>query len=1122
MQCPKCQFENPEGSKFCLDCGQKFELRCPQCDKALPVSAKFCNECGNDLTKPIETAPIDYSEPQSYTPKHLTDKILTIRSSIEGERKLVTVLFADVANFTSISEKLDPEEVHQIMDGCFKVLMDEIHRYEGTINQFTGDGIMALFGAPISHEDHAQRACHVALAIQKAMNEYGQKIRIEFNVEFKLRIGLNSGPVVVGAIGDDLRMDYTAVGDTTNLAMRMESMSGAGNIQISENTYRQIKEYFYCEDLGSVPVKGKKEPQQTYKLIKSSEIQTRIEASVLKGLVRFVGRKNSMATIQSAWDKAVNGSGQILGVVGEAGVGKSRLLLEFRSSITNADFNYLEGHCLHYGGSMAYLPFLDILKTFFGVTEGQREHLINKNIKEKLTALNKEQLLASKPAFQDLLSLEVEEESWLNLEPKIKREQTFEALRNLLISLSEEKPLIIAVEDLHWMDNTSGEFLYYLIDSMAHSPVLLILLYRPEYTHQWGSKSYYSKIGLDQLTLESSVKLVSAILEGGEVASELRELILSRSAGNPLFMEEFTHTLLENGSIERENNQFVLSRKISDIQVPDTIQGIIAARMDRLEDNLKRTMQVASVIGRDFAFRILQTITGMPEELKSYLLNLQGLEFIYEKSLFPELEYLFKHALTQEVAYNSLLQKRRKEIHEKIGRAIEKLYPERLEEFYEMLAYHYCRSDNLKKACEYSRLSGDKAKGNYSHWEAYGYYKNALELLKKLPENRKNKKDKLEVIYLMCTPMAWLGFPEDSLTMVQEGERLSKDLGENRRLAELYNAMGIYYSFKGKTQLGKKYSEDAFEEALKNQDIELMVPLSFNLYISYHTAGEYYKIVDTAPKVIELIEKAERETDFFSQGINPYSNSCSYCGHCMGELGYFEEGEQFLVKGLRNASKINELLTLAMVEMMYGFLFFNRGNWETASDHFQNSINHSEAAKVPFLSATALSALGYACSLLGDPMTGTKHAENALEIYRDSGIEMNLSLLHYYLGSIHLDLGDLVDSQRLIEEALRLSLKNNEKSTEGIIRILLGRILGKIEPTQIDKAGESILKGMEILHTLKIKPDYSQGSLILGELYLDAGEKEKALKYLKEAEESFQQMGMDYWLTRTQEILGRL
>lgn len=284
-------------------------------------------------------------------------------------------------------------------------------------------------------------------------------------------------------------------------------------------------------------------------------------------------------------------------MVGEAGVGKSRLLLEFRNSLTNQDFNYLEGRCLHYGGSMAYLPFLDLLKTFFEIEDGHREFLIKKNIQKKLTTLDSELLLDFRPAFQDLLSLKIEDESWLKLEPKIKRERTFEALKNLFISLSAEKPLVLAVEDLHWVDKTSDEFLDYFIHSMAHHPILLILLYRPEYTHQWGSKSYYSKIGLDQLTMESSAELVSAILEGGDVASKLKELILNRSAGNPLFMEEFTHTLLENGSIERKNNQFVLSTKIDDIRVPDTIQGIIAARMDRLEENLKRTMQVASVIG---------------------------------------------------------------------------------------------------------------------------------------------------------------------------------------------------------------------------------------------------------------------------------------------------------------------------------------------------------------------------------------------------------------------------------------------------------------------------------------------------------------------------------------------
>jgi class 3 adenylate cyclase len=659
MKCPKCQFDNLEGAMFCNECGSKLELACPDCGKMNPFDSKFCNECGHDLRKIKEAPPVDYDQPQSYTPKHLVDKIFTTRSSIEGERKLVTVLFADVANYTSICEKLDPEEVHQIMDGCFKILMDEIHRYEGTINQFMGDGIMALFGAPVAHEDHAQRACHAALAVQRSLEGYSEELEKRFGLEFKMRVGLNSGPVVVGSIGDDLRMDYTAIGDTTNLAARMESMARAGTIVGTAYTYKLARDYFDFTFLGKVQVKGKKEVQEVYELIKASDVKTRIEAAVAKGLTRFVGRTREAETLKEAYNKAQSGSGQVVGVVGEAGVGKSRLLLELRNMLPKGEYTYMEGRCLHYGGSMAYLPILDILRSYFNIKEGDREAEIKEKMEEKVLQLD-ENLKSTFPPFQEVFSIKVEDQTYLIVEPQEKRMRTFEAIRNLLVRESQNRPLVLAVEDLHWIDKSSEEFLDYLIGWLANTQILLILIYRPEYTHQWGSKSYYSKIGLDQLSTKTSAELVQSILEGAEVLPELREFILNRAAGNPLFMEELTHTLLENGAIEKKDDQYVLSKTVDEIQVPDTIQGIIAARMDRLEDTLKRVMQVASVVGREFVFRVLQTTIGVKEELKSYLLKLQGLELVSEKQLFPELKYIFKHALTQEVAYNSLLHKRRK------------------------------------------------------------------------------------------------------------------------------------------------------------------------------------------------------------------------------------------------------------------------------------------------------------------------------------------------------------------------------------------------------------------------------------------------------------------------------
>jgi class 3 adenylate cyclase len=755
MKCSSCGFENREGAKFCGKCRAKLSRVCAQCNTENSPENVFCDECGHDLEPIQEPRPIDYSQPTSYTPKHLTDKILTTRSSIEGERKWVTVLFADVANYTSLAEKLDPEEVHQVMNGCFKILTDETHEHEGTINQFTGDGVMGLFGAPVAHEDHAQRACHAALSIRKAVEEYGEKIRKECGVEFKMRIGLNSGPVIVGSIGDDLRMDYTAVGDTTNLAARMESMAEPGSILVSGNTYRMTRDYFTFEPLGQVEVKGKEEPQEAFELVKASEVETRIGASVAKGLTGFVGRTNSMAVLAEAYQKAVSGAGQIVGLVGEAGVGKSRLVLEFVNRLLHGGFTYLEGRCLHYGGAMAYLPILGIVRSYFGILETDREYLIKKKIRETLSPFG-EVLESAIAPLHDLLSVPVEDSAYRNLEPRQKHDRTFEAIRDVLVRGSQQRPLVIAVEDVHWIDRTSEEFLDYLIGWLANTHIVLILAYRPEYTHQWGSKSYYNRVGLDHLSTQRSAELVRSIL-GADVVPELRQLILSKAAGNPLFMEEITYALLESGSIQKEDDHYILRGHASGIEIPDTIQGIISARMDRLEDNLKRIMQVASVIGRDFAYRILQTITGMREELKSQLLNLQGLEFIYEKSLFPELEYIFRHALTQEVAYHSLLSKRRKEIHERIGEAIEKLYPGRLDEHYERLAYHYKKSNDPEKAIRFMSLVAKKAVDRFANQEAMTFCEEGLEILDQLDDTQERRQLRSEIELLLISARALSG-----------------------------------------------------------------------------------------------------------------------------------------------------------------------------------------------------------------------------------------------------------------------------------------------------------------------------------------------------------------------------
>jgi len=935
-----------------------------------------------------------------------------------------------------------------------------------------------------------------------------------------MRIGINSGLVIVGSIGDDLRMDYTAVGDTTNLASRIENMAEPGTCLVSNHTYRLARDFFEFRALGNIKLKGKEQPQKTYELIRTGKAESRIEASIAKGLSRFVGRKNSMGALINTYEKVQTGTGQVVGVVGDAGVGKSRLLLEFQDRLPEDDFTYLEGRCLHFGGTMAYLPILDILRSYFRIKEGDHESLINNNIKEKVLRLD-ENLQSVLPPIQELLSLNIEDQTYLKLDPAQKRERTFEAIRDLLVRESQNKTVILVIEDLHWIDKTSEEFLSYLIEWLANTHILLIVLYRPEYTHPWGSKSYYNRIGLDQLTTKSSTELIKAILPRGEPVPELSELILNRAAGNPLFMEEFTHTLLEKGAIQCKDNQCILIKKATEIEVPDTIQGIIAARIDRLEDDLKRIMQVASVIGRDFAFRILETITEMRQELKAYLLNLQGLEFIYEKTLFPELEYVFKHALTQEVAYNSLLQKRRKEIHEKIGRAIEDLWPDRIEEFYEMLAYHYSRSDNLEKAYQFLKLSANKAVKNYSNWEAFRFYKDSIYVLTTMPETDETIKEQIEIRLLMAGPMFHLGFPEDSLEILQTGERLSKELGEEKALALLLSIIGQYYAWKGEDLLQAiQYSEKSFMEADKINDIDLMAPIGTDLVFLYFWMGEYVKATDIASKVIELLEKSQRQTDPFGRPYNVYSILLALHATCSWRTGHLKEGEALYEKGLDFAIGINDLFSLGLLELNRGWEFNFQGEAKAAIEHFQNCFRYCEEGQIVSIVHVAWLGLGWAYWLKEDFATALTHVEKGLKMQIDKGVPQDMGLFFAIAGMVELDSGDLKKAKYRAEEGVKISQTNHQHG-EGFAWILLGRTLGKSNPSLIDRAEKSLLKGIKIYEKLKIKAHYVLGYFFLVEMYVDTGRKDKALETLKTAELMFREMGMDYWLAKTRKIVRR-
>jgi class 3 adenylate cyclase len=735
MQCPRCLHDNPAGGVFCQECGSRLEAACPSCGGTNQLGAKFCKKCGQRLAPGGGTgaqATPKFGTPETYTPKHLAEKILTSKSALEGERKQVTVLFVDVTDFTSLSERLDPEEVHALMTRAFELMLAEVHRYEGTVNQFLGDGIMALFGAPLAHEDHARRAVHTALGIRKALEGYQEDLRERRGIALRFRQGLNTGLVVVGSIGNDLRMDYTAVGDTTNVAARLQQAAEPGRILISETTHRLVHGHFETQAVGALRVKGKAEAVRAWEVLAARAGRTRLDVEAERGLTPFVGRARELRLLSECFEKARAGQGQVVFLVGDPGIGKSRLLLEFSRQLGDAA-TWSEGRCLSFGRAMAFHPLVDLLRRAAGIEEVDPDATIIEKLERHALGYG-EDLRPALPWLRYLLSVDPGDPSVLAKTPQERRGELFHALRRLTVRAAQGSPQVVVFEDLHWIDPAAEQYVVRLADGIAASRVLLVVTYRPGYTHPLGDRTYHTRIVPAPLSTEESVLMAEAILATAELPAELKALIGRKAEGNPFYVEEVVKSLHEVGAVRRDNGRCILTMPLETVSLPDTIQDVIMARIDRLEDAPKRMVQLAAVIGREFTGRLIDRLAEVPGRTEEFLQELKALELIYEKSLFPELAYMFKHAVTQDVAYNSLLEKRRRELHRRIGLGIEALYADRLAEHYEVLAHHFSKAEAWDKAVDYFVKAGEKSAKAFALREALSLYTEALEIATRLGE----------------------------------------------------------------------------------------------------------------------------------------------------------------------------------------------------------------------------------------------------------------------------------------------------------------------------------------------------------------------------------------------------
>ena len=1056
--------------------------------------------------------------PRPAAPAHLVEKMLLSRSALEGERKQVTVLFADLKGSMELLAESDPEEARQLLDPVLERMMAAVHRYEGTVNQVMGDGIMALFGAPIAHEDHALRACYAALAMQEALRAHADQVHQTHQVEIQIRVGLNSGEVVVRAIGNDLHMDYSAIGQTTHLAARMEQLARPGSILLTTATFRLAAEGVQAKALGLMPIKGLAHPLEVFELAGAGPPRTRLQAFAVRTLTRFVGRQAEREALRQAHARAGAGHGQLVAVMGEPGVGKSRLCYECLCAPWTQGWLLLASQATAYGQATPYHPIRELLNAYFQLEARDDAGQMRERVTRKVCTLDPA-LAPLLPAVLALLEVPGDDRAWQALDPPQRRQRTLDALTRLLLRESQVQPVLLVCENLHWIDTETQAFLDRLSESLPTARLLLLVTYRPEYQHGWGSKTYYTHVRLDPLPPVSAAEFLQTLLGDDPSLAPLTQLLMARTEGNPFFLEESVRHLEETGLLVGEPGAYRLAQALPTMPIPATVHALLAARIDRLPPEAKHLLQTAAVIGTEVPFPLLQTIAELPEDaLYRSLTHVQGAEFLYERRLFPERAYTFTHALTQEVAASSLLRERRRVLHARIVEALEALGPERRAEQVDRLAHHALRGEVWEKAVAYGRQAGAKALDRAAFREAVAYFEQALQVLAHLPEGRDTRVLALDLHLALAGSLDALAEFGRLLALVGEAEALALALDDRARLGRVLVEMGNIRGVTGDLDGALTAGQQALALATALGDNALQGQASLALANIYYASGAFGRAAELLRWSVEAADRASG-----TPSTDVRIRSQARLALALSALGAFAEGRHHGEEALRRATLAGRGSVPIMAHACLGLLYLTQGDVEPGIRVLNQGLALCRASgnQGSWL-LKILEGLGSAAALQGRLAEGRALLEEAIsESIRTGALSAQANRVAW-LSEVWRLTGCSEEAWQHARQALDLARQQKERGNEALALHQLGVLHAHADPPDVAQAEVHYQQALALAEALGMCPLQAHCHRDLGTLYATTGQREQARTALSTAIALYRDMEMTFWLPQTEAALAQV